>query len=86
MSGNSSSSGSRAYGSSSLHIDLGARSAEGLEALSRHARIRADAERRHQLDLAATQPPSRGPIHRARDRWAAFFSGDKARAKTWESA
>lgn len=44
---------------SSTHIELGARSAEGLEALTRHARIRADAERRHLLGVAGATPPAR---------------------------
>lgn len=40
-------------------IDLGVRSAEGVEALTRHARIRTDAERQHLLDSARGSSPSR---------------------------
>lgn len=46
-------------------IDLGDRSAEGIEALSRHQRILADAERQHLCDLAA-------PTRLARVTWASF--------------
>lgn len=72
--------------SSFSHLDFGDRSAEGVAALTRHAQIQSDAERRRLIKLApraASAPGLSNPIRRHIDRLVATFApGPK---KQWKN-